>query len=70
MVIIAQEESAPMKRRGQIWVSPSTEIVNRTGFLVPIETVRRGMRVIVWFTSEVRETESSIEGRASKVVVE
>lgn len=68
--ILAQEESALLKRSAAIWVSPSTEIVNRQGFMIPLETVHRGMRVIVWFTAEVNETETTIEGRASRIVVE
>ncbi|HJQ19416.1 MAG TPA: hypothetical protein VJ867_03635 [Gemmatimonadaceae bacterium] len=70
MMIIAREESLTKTRRGEIWISPATEITNRTGMLVPLETIRRGMHVIVWFTNDFSETSTVVEGRASRVVVD
>jgi hypothetical protein len=69
-MIMAEEESALKSRRGEIWISPSTEIVSRTGMLMPIETLRRGMRVTVWFTTDFTETDNNVQGRARRIVVE
>ena len=56
-------------RRGIVGSQPS-EVSVVSEVQVLDEIAAGGPRVIVWFTAEVRETESTIEGRASRVVVE
>ena len=72
-MIMADEESAQRGigvRRGEIWISPSTEIVSRTGMLVPWENLRRGMRVRVWFTNDFTETGTTVQGRARRIIAD
>jgi len=69
--IVADEEgSLQSHRRGEIWLSASTEIVSRSGALVPLETLRRGLRIRVWFGSDFTETSTKVQGRANRIVVD
>lgn len=69
-MIEAVEESPTRSRRGEIWLSPATEITNRTGVLIPRESLRRGMRITVWFTNDFTETATDVQGRASRIIVD
>ena len=70
MTLRAEEQSLDKRRLAEIWVSPSTEITDRGGSLLPFETLRRGMRLTVWFTSDFTETATAVQGRARRIVVE
>lgn len=69
-MIEAREESPTRSRQGEIWLSPGTEITNRTGVLIPRESLRRGMRITVWFTNDFTETATEVQGRALRIVVD
>lgn len=72
-MIMAEEEGSQRGigvRRGEIWISPSTEIVSRTGMLVPWDVLRRGMRVRVWFGNDFTETTTAVQGRAYRIIVD
>ncbi|HMC53988.1 MAG TPA: hypothetical protein VKH19_02350 [Gemmatimonadaceae bacterium] len=69
--IVADEEGTLQSpRRGEIWLSSSTEIVSRSGALVPLESLRRGLRIRVWFGSDFTETSTAVQGRANRIVVD
>jgi hypothetical protein len=70
MLLLEEEGALSGARRGEIWIGPSTEILSRTGMLVPWENLRRGMRVRVWFNGDFSETSTTVQGRASRIIVD
>jgi len=70
MIFVEEESTLAGPRHGEIWIGPATEILSRTGSLVPLENLRRGMRVRVWFGGDFNETTTTVQGRASRIVIE
>lgn len=70
VMLWVDEESATGSRRGNVFLTPTTEIVMRNGMLVPSANLRRGMRATVWFRGAVDVTTSSVSGTASRIVVD
>jgi len=70
MLLLDEEGALSAPRRGEIWIGPATEILSRTGAVVPLENLRRGMRVRVWFGGDFNETSTTVQGRASRIVVD
>ena len=69
-VIIVDEEVATSGRRGEIFVATTTEILSRTGMIVPQTWLKRGLRVTVEFRGVANENSGNLSATAQKIVVD
>jgi len=69
-VIIVDEEVATSGRRGEIYVATTTEILSRTGMIVPQTWLKRGQRVTVEFRGAANENSGNLSATAQKIVVD
>ena len=69
-MLAMDEESRTGRRRGNIWLAPSTEITLRNGSLVAASALRRGMRATVWFRGAVDVSRGTVSGTANRIVID
>jgi hypothetical protein len=70
-VITIDEDAVGKKRRADVVLVPSTEIVARSGQLVSAQQLHPGVRVIVWFTGNATQTEGGlVRATALKVQID